>query len=331
MGRISRWSEAALKSAVAMLATTNDQKFKANLIRTILDYDVRQRERAETDKAARRKRAQNTELAELRSKVTELTAQVASAKNAWGEEISDIRACLKETDQIVGQLQSGIRSVKLEADTARRDINRMQESLQLTNGIIGQLAAALPPEKRNEFAAELFQKFKSDEPELLAQLFKSMKLDLERWHAWDTEYRENTQSMVRAFEIPEKHEPEKLSLLRSKLLAMGIGVDAINAVRDYRDLKIGFAELEKRTRRHITFTRKSVTGLSIKSSIPSNLVPPLSGEALHIASKELKSNPQQKLDWLQVADELLQHPDPEIAVLLLKEIAATEPAVKSSG
>ncbi len=102
---------------------------------------------------------------------------------------------------------------------------------------------------------------------------------------------------------------------------MGIAVDAINAVRDYRDLKIGFAELEKRTRRHITFTRKSVTGLSIKSSIPSNLVPPLSGEALHIASKELKSNPQQKLDWLQVADELLQHPDSEIAVLLLKEIA----------
>jgi hypothetical protein len=42
-------------------------------------------------------------------------------------------------------------------------------------------------------------------------------------------------------------------------------------------------------------------------------------------------NPQQKLDWLQVADELLQHPDSEIAVLLLKEIAATEPAVKSSG
>src|SRR5438552_7990377 len=132
MGRISRWSEAALKSAVEMLATTNDQKFKANLIRTILDYDVRQRERAETDKAVRRKRAQNTELAELRSKVTELTAQVASAKNAWGEEISDIRACLKETDGIVGQLQSGIRSVKLEADTARKDINRMQESLKLT-------------------------------------------------------------------------------------------------------------------------------------------------------------------------------------------------------
>ena len=99
-GRINRWSEAALKSAVEMLATTKDQKFKANLIRTILDYEVRQQERAETNKAARRKRAENTELAELRSKVAELTAQPASANNSRTEEISDLRACLKETDGI---------------------------------------------------------------------------------------------------------------------------------------------------------------------------------------------------------------------------------------
>src|SRR5207247_1122317 len=100
MGRINRWSGAALKSAVEMLATTKDQKFKANLIRTILDYEVRQQERAETNKAARRKRAENTELAELRSKVAELTAQPASANNSRTEEISDLRACLKETDGI---------------------------------------------------------------------------------------------------------------------------------------------------------------------------------------------------------------------------------------
>jgi hypothetical protein len=327
MGRISRWSEAALNSAVAMLATTNDQKFKANLIRTILDYDVRQRERAETDKAVRRKRAQNTELAELRSKVAELTAQVASVKNAWGEEISKLRACLEETDQIVGELRSDLVSVKGEADTARKDINRLQESLKLTNGIIEQLATTLPPEERNEFASELFQKFKSDEPELLAQLFKSMRLDLERWRAWDSKYGENTQSMVREFECPEKHGPEKLSLLRSKLLGLGIDVHAIDAVRDYRDLKIDFAELKERTQPHITFKRQ-ITGLSIKSSIPSNLLPPLGGEALRIASKELKSK-QQKLDWLQVAKELLQ-PDSETGVLLLKEIAATEHAAENS-
>ena len=322
MGRINRWSEAALKSAVEMLATTNDQKFKANLIRTILDYEVRQQERAESNKAARRKRAENTELAELRSKVAELTAQVDSAKNSMAEEISKLRACLKETDRFVGALRSDIVSVKREADTACRDINRMQESLKLTNGVIGQLATALPPEKRNAFAAELFQKFKSDQPELLAQLFKAVKLDLKRWHSWDSEYRENTQSMVREFECPAKHEPEELALLRSKLLALGIEVDAIDAVRDYRDLKIDFAELKERTQPHITFKRQ-IAGLSIKSSIPSNLLPPLGGEALRIASKELKSK-QEKLDWLQVAEELLQHPDSEIAVLLLKEIAATK-------
>src|SRR5213080_4090972 len=322
MGRINRWSEAALKSAVEMLAPTNDQKFKANLIRTILDYEVRQQERAESNKAARRKRAENTELAELRSKVAELSAQVDSVKNSRAEEISKLRACLEETDQIVGELRSDLGSVKREADTARRDINRMQESLKLTNGIIEQLATALPPEKRNEFASELFQKFKPDEPELLAQLFKSMKLDLKRWHSWDSEYGENTQSMVREFECPEKHGPEKLSLLRSKLLGLGIEVDAIDAVRDYRDLKIDFAELKERTQPHITLKRQ-IAGLSLNSSIPSNLLPPLGGEALRIASKELKSK-QQKLDWLQVAEELLQHPDSEIAVLLLKEIAATK-------
>ena len=60
-----------------------------------------------------------------------------------------------------------------------------------------------------------------------------------------------------------------------------------------------------------------------------NLLPPLSGEALWMASKELKSK-QQKLDWLQVAKELLQHPDSEIAVLLSKEIAATEHAAENS-
>ena len=285
-----------MKSAVEMLATTNDQKFKANLIRTILDYEVRQQERAESNKSARRKRAENTELAELRSKVAALTAQVDSAKNSMAEEISKLRACLKETDGFVGALRSDIVSVKREADTARRDINRMQESL--------------------------FQKFKSDQPELLAQLFKSVKLDLKRWHSWDSEYRENTQSMVREFECPAKHEPEELALLRSKLLALGIEVDAIDAVRDYRDLKIDFAELKERTQPHITFKRQ-IAGLSIKSSIPSNLLPPLGGEALRIASKELKSK-QEKSDWLQVAEELLQHPDSEIAVLLLKEIAATK-------
>jgi hypothetical protein len=51
---------------------------------------------------------------------------------------------------------------------------------------------------------------------------------------------------------------------------------------------------------------------------------------LRIASKELKSKPQQKLDWLQVAMELLQQPDSEIGLLLLKEIATTELVAEKS-
>src|SRR5205823_14001793 len=136
MGRINRWSEAALKSAVEMLAPTNDQKFKANLIRTILDYEVRQQERAESNKAARRKRAENTELAELRSKVAELSAQVDSVKNSRSEEISKLRACIEETDKIIGELRSDLGSIKQEAETAGRDINGMQESIKRTHAII---------------------------------------------------------------------------------------------------------------------------------------------------------------------------------------------------
>src|SRR5438552_18467208 len=114
MGRINRWSEAALKSAVEMLATTNDQKFKVNLIRTILDYEVRQQERAESNKAARRKRAENTELAERRSKVAELSAQDDSVNNSRAEQTSKLRACLEKTDQNGGELRADLSRGKRE-------------------------------------------------------------------------------------------------------------------------------------------------------------------------------------------------------------------------
>src|SRR3989442_6875084 len=115
-----------------------DQNLIASRNRPILNNEMHQQEAAESNKCARRKRAENTELAELRSKVAELSAQVDSAKISRAEEISKLRACLQETDRIVGELQSEIGSLKREADTARRDINRMQESLKLTNGILEQ-------------------------------------------------------------------------------------------------------------------------------------------------------------------------------------------------
>jgi hypothetical protein len=46
--------------------------------------------------------------------------------------------------------------------------------------------------------------------------------------------------MIKVFEQPQKHEPGKLPLLCLKLMAMRIPVDAINAARDYRELKISW-------------------------------------------------------------------------------------------
>src|SRR5437764_2382091 len=135
------------------------------------------------------------------------------------------------------------------------------------------LHASRRSEKRDKCASELFHKFKSDAPELLASLFESMGLDLKTWQSWERHYGENRELMVAAFVCPEKHEAGELSLLRLKLSALGIDVDAINAVnavRDYRDLKINFAELEKRTRHQISF-RNEFLGLRADSSIPTEL------------------------------------------------------------
>ncbi len=52
MGRINTRSEAALKSAAEMLETTKNQTIKAHLIKTVLDYELRQQERAGAGKAA---------------------------------------------------------------------------------------------------------------------------------------------------------------------------------------------------------------------------------------------------------------------------------------
>ena len=69
MGRMNKRSKSALKAAAEMLETTKNQTVKAQLIRIVIDYELRQQERADSHKAERHKRAENKELAELRSKV----------------------------------------------------------------------------------------------------------------------------------------------------------------------------------------------------------------------------------------------------------------------
>jgi DNA repair exonuclease SbcCD ATPase subunit len=325
MGRINKRSEAALKAAAEMLETTKNQSIRAQLIRNVLDYELRQQERADASKAGRRKGAEHKELAELRSKVQDLIDELGSAEASKAKEISDLRSQLRNAEQSASELQREVMNAKQEAEEAHKEIGKMQECLNFANGIIEHFAPALPPERRYECAAELFQKFKSDAPELLAQLFKSMGLDLKSWHSWDAEYSENSELMVEAFACPEKHEAGKLPLLRLKLSAMGIDVDAINAVRDYRDLKINFAELEKRTH-HITFMH-GLSELRRHNRIPANLMPRLTEDALRTASQKMHSDPARKLEWLEVVEKLLQCDD-GIGSLLLKEKAATRRAAE---
>jgi hypothetical protein len=316
MGRINRSSEAALRAAAEMLETSKDQKFRAQLSKTILDYDLRKQEIAASNKAARRKRVDEAELSELRSQVDDLTNQLASIKGSRAKEISDLQVRLKKAERSLDQVQSDLGTSKQEAATARRDIDII---LKLTNGIMGQLAATISPANRNEFASQLFQQFNLKEPELLAQLFKSMKLDLKRWQAWDSDYGENTEAMVQEFESLAKQDPQKLSLLRSKLSAQGFEIDAINAMRDYRDTKITFAQLKERTRPHIAFAHDGEW--RIQTKIDMKLMPRVTQEALRSASQKMQSDPAAKLQWLEIHNQLPM--DSEVGTLILKEILAT--------
>ena len=128
--------------------------------------------------------------------------------------------------------------------------------------------------------------------------------------------------MLGALLCPEKHEPEKLSLLRLKLAAMNRDyIAAINAVRDYRDLRIDLNKLKKLTSPHIIFLDLD-SGLRIKNVIPEKFMPRLTEAALRDASATMQDDPSEKLKWLEVVRELLKA-DSGIDLLLLMEQSAT--------
>jgi hypothetical protein len=329
LGRINKRSKAALEAAADLLATTKNQNIKTQLIKMILDYELHQQKRTDASKAARRKRAEHKELAGLRGNVQELTDKLSSVQTSKAEVISDLRLKLRKAEQSIADLRRQVGNAKQEAERANGDRSEMQVRLNLANGIIERFAPALASEKRNECAAELFQKLKLEAPELLAQLFKSMGLDLNRWKFWDSHYGEDSALMVKAFEQSGAEDPGKLFLLRLKLLAMGVAVDAINAVRDYRDLKIDFGELHKRTRPHISFNQYDGSGRVINNGILGKLRPPLTEDALRIATDKLKDNPSRKLEWLEVIEKLAE-PNFGIGSLLMKEIASTSQAIDAA-
>jgi hypothetical protein len=321
MGRINKRSEVALKAAAEMLETTRNQSVKAHLIRAILEYDRRQQERADSNKAERRKRAENKELAGFHSKVQELT----SAASSKDEELLSLKSKLEDTNRTIAKLNQALTDAKKGADTARKAAGEMQGQLKVAKEIIEDVARGVCAEKRSNCAAELFQKLKLDAREPLAQVFEAMGFDLKNWYSWDSEYGQNSDLMLEALLCPEKHEPEKLFLLRLKLAAMGMDcVDAINAVRGYRDLRIDFTQLKELTHPHVTFFNTR-----IENRIPEKFMPRLTEEALRNASATMQSDPTEKLKWLEVVEKLLK-PDSGIGSLLSMELGATRRAVDKS-
>ena len=323
MGRINKRSEVALNAAAEMLETTRNQSVKAQLIRFILDYDRRQQERADSNRAERRKRAENKEIAGFRSKVQELT----SAASSKDEDLLGLKSKLEDTNQTIAELNQDLTDAKKEADTARKAAGEMQDHLKVTKEIIEHVARSVCAQKRSNCAAELFQKLKLGAREPLAQVFEAMGFDLKKWYSWDSEYGQNSDFMLEALLCPEKHESEKLSLLRLKLAAMGMDcIDAINAVRGYRDLRIDFTQLKELTHPHVTFFDLDTR---IENRIPEKFMPRLTQEALRNASATMKSDPTEKLKWLEVVEKLLE-PDSGIGSLLLMELAETRRAADKS-
>ncbi len=327
MGRINRRIEIALKAATEVLVTTKNHTVKARMIKTILNYEMHQQKRAETNKITRRKHTQKKELDGLYLKISELTKELGLAETSKADIATNLSTELHEKERLVTQLQSNLANAKEETETARGNAGDTQEQLKLTKRMIGELALALPEENRAECASKLFYELKSIAPELLAKLFKCLELKLEKWFSWDTQYEKDSESMVEAFAAPEKLEPGKLSLFRAKLLFMGINVNAINAVRDYRDLKISLANLRALAGPAITFTDGAL-GPCPYHSLPAHLMPRLTENALRVASKQLSSDPAQKMEWLHVVQSLLK-PDAGIGSLLSQEIISTRSQLPS--
>lgn len=127
--------------------------------------------------------------------------------------------------------------------------------------------------------------------------------------------------MVKAFEDPIQNGVAMLSLLRLKLSRMGIDVEAINAARDYWDVKITLAELKERASSHIRIETPGSSPKIILSDLPKVLLPRLTEDSLREALRKLKNDQPRKLEWLEVVAKLVVA-DSGVASLLLKETIA---------
>src|SRR5438552_5037045 len=124
MGRINKWSQMALNAAGEMLGTTKNPTTKAQLIRTILEYDRRQKEYAATNKATNRKRSEN------KGPGGSLANAQALINQFDNKEVSDLKAQLKKVEQALGELQQRVTKAEHEAEAAHREAGDIQRRLK---------------------------------------------------------------------------------------------------------------------------------------------------------------------------------------------------------
>jgi hypothetical protein len=320
MGRINSRVDLALKSASEILASTKNSVLKVQLIKIIVDFDQRQRERTNENRSARRKRTESQPLNEAQAKVKELTNELDALRASTSREILDLKSRLGMVEKNITQLHDDVSIAKKEAMAARNQTTEMAKKLTFVNGMIMRCGRLLTQEERDKYGSDLFEEFKSSDG-LLAEFFKSLGLDLNNWRKWESQYGEDSLAMVKAFEDSIQNEVGMFSLLRLKLSKMGIDVDAINAARDYRDVKIGLAELKQRAIRHIRFETEGSSRKILLSGLRKELLPRLTQDGLREALRKLKNDPAKRLEWLEIAAELLL-PDSEVASLLIMETIA---------
>lgn len=321
MGRINSRVDLALKNASEILASTKTSALKVQLIKIILDFDRRQQERTNENRAARRKRAESQPLNGAQAKLNELTNDLDSWRASTSREILDLNGRLGGIENTVTQLKDDVSNAKKEAKAAREQTIEIAKKLTFANGMIKLCGQLLTQEDREKYGSSLFEEFKSSDG-LLSEFFSLLDLDLNKWRKWDSDFGKDSLAMVNAFENSTEHGVGMLFLLRLKLSKMGIDVDAINAVRDYRDVKISLAELKQRASRHVRFQAAGSSPRIVLVGLPKELLPRLTLDALREATRRLKNDQPKKLEWLEAAAELLVA-DSDVAPLLIKETIAT--------
>lgn len=321
MGRAKKYAEVALKTAAEMLPTTKNQTIRLQLIRSVLQYEQHREERADARKAQRLRRNENKEIAQLRTKVKELTAQSDQTASAKDKEIDGLNSHLGEAKEKAERLWTELRSLQKTQDEEVRKSSEVQEALSVTNEVLRAIASTIAEERRISCATNLFGDFRSKNKKALDIALTSMGLSLDNWLSWDKKYGTNGEKMLDLVLGKQKVNGELYALLRLKLSEMGMDyVDAIDAVRQYRDLEIKLLELGNRVRPHMIWSQDGPRGLLLKNDIPAHRMPTLTNDHLRNAMSKI-TDPELKLEWLKAVDGMLE-PQGETGALLAREISS---------